>query len=127
MPPPEQKPSQLVDIVVQVGRTGVLTPVAELEPVQLSGTTVSRATRHNQDEIARKDIRIGDTVLVEKSGEIIPAVVQVNKSKRPADAQPYSLYDAVGGVCPFALPEDVTVWLDVSLRRFDTVFPACGS
>ncbi len=97
---PEQKETILRAITIQVGRTGVLTPVAELEPVPLSGTTVSRATLHNQDEIARKDIRIGDTVLVEKSGEIIPAVVQVNKSKRPADSQPYSLYDAVGGVCP---------------------------
>lgn len=97
---PEQKETILRAITIQVGRTGVLTPVAELEPVPLSGTTVSRATLHNQDEIARKDIRIGDTVLVEKSGEIIPAVVQVNKAKRPADAQPYSLYDAVGGVCP---------------------------
>ncbi len=97
---PEQKETILRAITIQVGRTGVLTPVAELEPVPLSGTTVSRATLHNQDEIARKDIRIGDTVFVEKSGEIIPAVVQVNKSKRPADSQPYSLYDAVGGVCP---------------------------
>ncbi len=97
---PEQKETTLRAITIQVGRTGVLTPVAELAPVQLSGTTVSRATLHNQDEIARKDIRIGDTVLVEKSGEIIPAIVQVNKSRRPADAQPYSLYDAVGGVCP---------------------------
>ena len=97
---PEQKETRLLNITIQVGRTGVLTPVAELEPVQLSGTTVSRATLHNQDEIERKDIRIGDTVLMEKSGEIIPAVVHVVKSKRPADAAPYSLYDAVGGVCP---------------------------
>ena len=97
---PEQKETVLRGISIQVGRTGVLTPVAELEPVQLSGTTVSRATLHNQDEIERKDIRIGDTVLMEKSGEIIPAVVHVITSKRPADAVPYSLYDAVGGVCP---------------------------
>ena len=97
---PEQKETILKGITIQVGRTGVLTPVAELEPVQLSGTTVSRATLHNQDEITRKDIRIGDTVLMEKSGEIIPAVVHVVKDKRPADALPYSLYDAVGGVCP---------------------------
>ncbi len=97
---PEQKETVLRAISIQVGRTGVLTPVAELEPVQLSGTTVSRATLHNQDEIERKDIRIGDTVLMEKSGEIIPAVVHVVKEKRPADAVPYSLYDAVGGVCP---------------------------
>ena len=97
---PEQKETILRGISIQVGRTGVLTPVAELEPVQLSGTTVSRATLHNQDEITRKDIRIGDMVLMEKSGEIIPAVVHVVKEKRPADAVPYSLYDAVGGVCP---------------------------
>ena len=97
---PEQKETVLRGISIQVGRTGVLTPVAELEPVQLSGTTVSRATLHNQDEIERKDIRIGDTVLMEKSGEIIPAVVHVITSKRPSDAVPYSLYDAVGGVCP---------------------------
>ncbi len=97
---PEQKETVLRSISIQVGRTGVLTPVAELEPVQLSGTTVSRATLHNQDEIERKDIRIGDTVLMEKSGEIIPAVVHVVMSKRPAEAVPYSLYDAVGGVCP---------------------------
>ena len=97
---PEQKETVLRGISIQVGRTGVLTPVAELEPVQLSGTTVSRATLHNQDEIARKDIRIGDTVLMEKSGEIIPAVVHVITARRPAEAVPYSLYDAVGGVCP---------------------------
>lgn len=97
---PEQKETILRAITIQVGRTGVLTPVAELEPVQLSGTTVSRATLHNQDEIERKDIRIGDTVLVEKSGEIIPSIVHVNKDKRPANAAPYSLFEAVGGVCP---------------------------
>lgn len=97
---PEQKETVLRGITVQVGRTGVLTPVAELDPVRISGTTVSRATLHNQDEIERKDIRIGDTLLMEKSGEIIPAVVHVVRDKRPADAHPYKLYDAVGGVCP---------------------------
>ena len=97
---PEQKETVLRAITIQVGRTGVLTPVAELEPVHLSGTTVSRATLHNQDEISRKDIRIGDTVLVEKSGEIIPAIVRVNKEKRPANATPYHLHEAVHGVCP---------------------------
>ena len=97
---PEQKETVLKAITIQVGRTGVLTPVAELEPVRLSGTTVSRATLHNADEIERKDIRVGDTLLMEKSGEIIPAVVHVVKEKRPADAQPYNLYEAVGGVCP---------------------------
>ncbi len=97
---PEQRETKLLGITIQVGRTGVLTPVAELEPVRLSGTMVSRATLHNQDEISRKDIRIGDTLLMEKSGEIIPAVVHVVKEKRPADAPPYSLYEAVGGACP---------------------------
>ncbi len=97
---PEQKETRLRGITIQVGRTGVLTPVAELEPVRLSGTVVSRATLHNQDEIERKDIRIGDTLLMEKSGEIIPAIVHVVLAKRPADAQPYSLYEAVGGACP---------------------------
>lgn len=97
---PEQKETRLLGITVQVGRTGVLTPVAELEPVLISGSTVSRATLHNQDEIARKDIRIGDTVLVEKAGEIIPSIVKVNEASRPAGTAPYSLPEAVGGVCP---------------------------
>lgn len=97
---PEQKETKLLGITVQVGRTGVLTPVAELEPVLISGSTVSRATLHNQDEIARKDIRIGDTVLVEKAGEIIPSVVKVIEAKRSEKTAPYSLPEAVGGVCP---------------------------
>ena len=97
---PEQKETELLGITVQVGRSGVLTPVAELRPVPLSGTVVSRATLHNQDEISRKDVRIGDTVLVEKAGEIIPSIVHVVKDKRKPDAQPYTLYDAVHGVCP---------------------------
>lgn len=98
--PPEQKATLLKAIVIQVGRTGVLTPVAELEPVPLSGTVVSRATLHNQDEISKKDIRLGDTVVVEKAGEIIPAVVEVVKEKRPADSVPYDLFTTVGGCCP---------------------------
>lgn len=97
---PERAETLLRAITIQVGRTGVLTPVAELEPVQLSGTTVSRATLHNQEEIERKDIRLGDTVLVEKAGEIIPAVVRVNLEKRPPGTQPYSLFEAVQGCCP---------------------------
>ena len=98
--PPEQKETLLLSITVQVGRTGVLTPVAELEPVFVSGTTVRRATLHNQDEIDRKDVRIGDTVVIEKAGEIIPAVVRVVKDKRPADSQPFQLRDHVDGKCP---------------------------
>ena len=97
---PEQKETRLKDITIQVGRTGVLTPVAELDPVAVSGTTVSRATLHNEEEIQRKDIRIGDTVLIEKAGEIIPAVVKVIESKRPPHARPFSLFDHVAGQCP---------------------------
>lgn len=94
--PPEKKESRVVDIVVQVGRTGVLTPKAVIEPVRLAGTTVTNATLHNQDNIERLDIRIGDTVLVQKAGEIIPEVLSVNKAKRPADAVPYRMPD----LCP---------------------------
>ena len=89
--PPEVKPSRVLDIVVQVGRTGVLTPKAVLTPVRLAGTTVTNATLHNQDFISEKDIRIGDTVLVRKAGEIIPEVLSVVKEKRPPEAQPYIL------------------------------------
>ena len=73
----ERVETRLQDITIQVGRTGILTPVAELEPVLVSGSTVARATLHNEDEIKRKDIRIGDTVVIEKAGEVIPAVVEV--------------------------------------------------
>ena len=78
----ERVETKLLSISVQVGRTGVLTPVAELEPVLLAGSTVARATLHNKDEIARKDIRVGDYVFVEKAGEVIPAVVGVNAARR---------------------------------------------
>lgn len=91
--PPEVKPSKLIDIVVQVGRTGVLTPKAVLEPVRLAGTTVTNATLHNQDFITEKDIRIGDTVLVRKAGEIIPEVLSVVQEKRPEGTVPYHLPD----------------------------------
>ena len=94
--PPEVKPAQVVDIVVQVGRTGVLTPKAVLTPVRLAGTTVTNATLHNQDFITEKDIRIGDTVLVRKAGEIIPEVLSVVEEKRRSGTQPYFLPKA----CP---------------------------
>ncbi len=89
--PPEQKPSKVLDIVVQVGRTGVLTPKAVVEPVRLAGTTVTNASLHNQDYITEKDIRIGDTVIVQKAGEIIPEIVSVDLSKRPEGTTPYHL------------------------------------
>ena len=89
--PPEKKESRVLDIVVQVGRTGVLTPKVVVEPVRLAGTTVSAATLHNQDNIDRLDLRIGDTVLLQKAGEIIPEVLSVNKSKRPEGTIPFVL------------------------------------
>ena len=94
--PPEEKPSRVVDIVVQVGRTGVLTPKAVLEPVRLAGTTVTNATLHNQDFITEKDVRLGDTVLVRKAGEIIPEVLSVLRERRPEGTVPYFLPE----VCP---------------------------
>jgi DNA ligase (NAD+) len=92
--PPEQAETTLREITIQIGRTGVLTPVAELEPVQLSGTVVKRATLHNEDEIQRKDIRIGDRVIVQKAGEIIPAIVRVCKRKRTGIEQPFNMQAA---------------------------------
>jgi len=97
---PEQKETTLKDITVQVGRTGVLTPVAELEPILLDGSTVSRATLHNEDEIARKDIRIGDTVLVEKRGDVIPGVAEVVKEKRPQNSVSFNFIEHIRHKCP---------------------------
>ncbi len=94
--PPEKKESRVLDIVVQVGRTGVLTPKVIVEPVRLAGTTVTAATLHNQDNIDRLDLRIGDTVLLQKAGEIIPEVLAVNKEKRPEGTVPFVL----PSVCP---------------------------
>jgi DNA ligase (NAD+) len=96
----ERVETRLKDIVIQVGRTGILTPVAVLEPVLVSGSTVGRATLHNEDEIKRKDIRIGDTVVIEKAGEVIPAVVDVVKSKRPRGAEPFHFSKHIRGKCP---------------------------
>ena len=89
--PPEIKPTVVEDILVQVGRTGVLTPKAVVRPVRLAGTTVTNATLHNQDFISQRDIRIGDTVLIRKAGEIIPEILEVDISKRPEGTAPYHL------------------------------------
>jgi len=94
--PPEIKPTIVEDIVVQVGRTGVLTPKAVVKAVRLAGTTVTNATLHNQDFISQRDIRIGDTVLIRKAGEIIPEILEVDFTKRPEGAEPYHL----PGNCP---------------------------
>ena len=89
--PPRIEVTKVLDITVQVGRTGKLTPVAILQPVDVSGVTVSRATLHNQDELDRKDVRVGDTVRVRRAGDVIPEVVEVLKEKRPRGTQPFEL------------------------------------
>ena len=103
--PPEVKPTVVDDIVIQVGRTGVLTPKAVVRPVRLAGTTVTNATLHNQDFICERDIRIGDTVLIRKAGEIIPEILEVEFSKRPENSQPYFL-PAACPVCGAAVERD---------------------
>ena len=94
--PPEEKTTLLRDITVQVGRTGKLTPVAELDPVRVAGSTVARATLHNEDEVRRKDVRVGDTIIVRKAGDVIPEILGPVPSLRPADAQPWEM----PRVCP---------------------------
>lgn len=103
--PPEVKPTVVRDIIVQVGRTGVLTPKAVVAPVRLAGTTVTNATLHNQDFISEKDIRIGDTVLIRKAGEIIPEILEVELPKRPEGTQPYHL-PATCPVCGASVVRD---------------------
>ncbi|MEW6707709.1 MAG: NAD-dependent DNA ligase LigA [Pseudomonadota bacterium] len=99
--PAQEQMTQVRGIDVQVGRTGKLTPVAKLVPVFVGGTTVSNATLHNEDETRRKDVRIGDTVIVRRAGDVIPEVVAVVPDRRPADAgEPFDLYKRLGGKCP---------------------------
>jgi len=108
----ERAETRLNAITVQVGRTGVLTPVAELEPVHLAGSTVARATLHNRDELARKDIRVGDYVYVEKAGEVIPAVVAVNVARRTPACVPYIFPEK----CPICATPVVQLEGEVALR-----------
>ena len=141
--PPEVKPTVVKDIVVQVGRTGVLTPKAELEPVRLAGTTVTYASLHNQDYITQKDIRVGDTVLVRKAGEIIPEIVEVVADRRPDGAKPYFLPSTcpecgapvvrdedgaalrcTGAECPAQLLRYLTHFADRSAMDIDGLGPA---
>lgn len=117
---PEQAETTLHDISIQVGRTGVLTPVAELEPVQLAGTTVKRATLHNEDEIRRKDIKTGDRVIVEKAGEIIPAVVRVVTEKRTGNEQAFTMPTA----CPVCGADVEKREGEVALRCINLQCPA---
>jgi DNA ligase (NAD+) len=118
--PPEQAETRVLAIVIQVGRTGALTPVAELAPVLLAGTTVSRATLHNEDEVARKDVRVGDTVVIEKAGEIIPQVMRVVTELRPDGSKRF----AMPKVCPICGSEAVREEGEVASRCTGASCPA---
>ncbi len=98
--PENRAETRILSITIQVGRTGTLTPVAELEPVELAGSTIARATLHNEDEIRRKDIRIGDKVIIKKAGMVIPAVLGVIPEKRPPDTHPFDFFAQLNGQCP---------------------------
>lgn len=144
--PPEKKPSRVTGIVVQVGRTGVLTPKVVVEPVRLAGTTVTNATLHNQDFIDEKDIRVGDTVVLQKAGEIIPEVVEVLKELRPEGTEPYHLPETcpvcgapvardlegaaircTGAECPAQLHRNLTHFASRDAMDIDGMGPAVMS
>jgi DNA ligase (NAD+) len=117
---PEQATTRVNEITVQVGRTGVLTPVAELEPVFLAGSTISRATLHNREEVARKDIRVGDWVVIEKAGDVIPAVVRVDFKRRPSESRPWHMPKH----CPICKSDVVHLEGEVAVRCPN---PLCGA
>ena len=118
--PAEQKKTKLIDIIVEVGRTGTITPTAILEPVRLAGTTVSRATLHNEDYITEKDIRIGDTVLVQKAGDIIPQVVEVIKEERTGYEIEFKLPDK----CPVCSEPTVRLEGEAAVKCINISCPA---
>ncbi|MGA8014937.1 MAG: NAD-dependent DNA ligase LigA [Candidatus Dormiibacterota bacterium] len=118
--PPEERETTVLDIAVYVGRTGICTPVAHLEPVKLAGTTVQRCTLHNQDEVARKDVRVGDTVVLHKAGDVIPEIVRVVVEKRPAAARPW----VFPAGCPACGTELVRQEGEVARRCLNPLCPA---
>jgi len=118
--PAEQKQTRVQEIRIQVGRTGKFTPVADLQPVFVGGTTVSRATLHNADEIARKDVRVRDMVIIERGGEVIPKVVEVVLSERPSDSVPY----VMPTTCPVCGSEATALEDAVDLRCPNSSCPA---
>lgn len=118
--PAEQKKTKLIDIIVEVGRTGTITPTAILEPVRLAGTTVSRATLHNEDYINEKDIKIGDTVLVQKAGDIIPQVVQVVKDDRDGNEIEFKFPDK----CPVCSEPTVRLEGEAAVKCINISCPA---
>ena len=118
--PPEERETRVLDIFVNVGRTGTCTPVAALEPVLIAGSTVQRCTLHNEDEVARKDVRVGDTVLVHKAGDVIPEIERVVLEKRPADVQPWTAPTR----CPVCGSELVREEGEVARRCLNPLCPA---
>jgi len=117
---PERAATRVQDILVQVGRTGVLTPVADLEPVFVGGTTVRRATLHNYEDLARKDVRVGDTVWIERAGDVIPKVVEVDLDRRPPKAPPFEMPSR----CPECGEKVVRLEGEVAWRCVNPVCPA---
>ena len=118
--PPEEKRTKILDIEISVGRTGALTPTAVMEPVSLSGTTVRRASLHNQDEVSRKDVRVGDTVWVHKAGEIIPEVLRVDFAARTGAEVPFKM----PGACPACGSEAVRLPSEAAVRCINKSCPA---
>lgn len=118
--PARQETTRIKDIIVQVGRTGALTPVAVMEPVNIGGVEVSRASLHNQDEVDRKDVRIGDWVVVQRAGDVIPKVVKVIESRRTGDEKPFALPDT----CPVCGSEAVRIEGEAAKRCINLACPA---